>query len=157
MLSVSYDALIHTLLPRTEGSFGRQGLRVNGLRYRNSDYTEMYLRGGKVTVAYNPDDVSTVWLVEDGTFVEFELIESRFMDTSVEEVDILKARQANLVHAAKAANAQAQIDLMSAIDIIASAAIRRADTRVQDIRTTRRKERGKAHIDYMRGGERYER
>lgn len=157
LLSVSYDALIHTLLPRTEGSFGRQGLRVNGLRYRNSDYTEMYLCGGKVTVAYNPDDVSTVWLVEDGMFVEFELIESRFMDTSVEEVDILKARQANLVHDAKAANAQAQIDLMSAIDIIASAAIRRADTRVQDIRTTRRKERGKAHIDYMRGGERYER
>ena len=51
---------------------------------------------------------------------------------------------------------QAQIDLMSAIDVIAAGAVKRGDTYVQNVRYTRKKERGKVHIDYMRGGEPYE-
>lgn len=153
LISVSYDALMHTLLPRTTGTFCRNGLIVNKLRYRNDDYTEMYLKGGKVTVAYSPDDVSMVWLIEDGIYTAFELIESRFLNTSIEEVDDVKSHQRDLISAAKEANTQAQIDLMSAIDVIAASAIRRTDTHVQNVRSTRQKERSRAHIDYMRDGE----
>lgn len=153
LISVSYDVLMYTLLPRTTGTFGRQGLMVNGLRYKNDAYTEMYLRGGQVSVAYNPDDVSAVWLIEEGAFAAFELIESRFMHVSAEDVGTIKQRQRNLAHDARATNMQAQIDLMSAIDVIAAGAVKRGDTHVQNVRHTRKKERGKAHIDYMRGGE----
>ena len=156
LISVSYDTLIHTLLPRTTGSFSRQGLRVNSLRYRNEEYTEMYLRGSKATVAYNPDDVSAVWLIEDGKYTAFELIESRFIDASAKEVDAVKAQQKGIIYAAKAANAQAQIDLINAIEVIAASAVRRADTHVQNVRSTRKKERSRAHVDYMRGGEPHE-
>lgn len=56
------EQLIMTLLPRTTGKFQRDGLKVNGLRYKDVSaghaFTEDYLRGGEVTVAYNPDDVS---------------------------------------------------------------------------------------------------
>ena len=76
--SVTPQRLIQTLLPRTTGTFTRKGLRVNGLRYKHDDYTESYLSGGEVTVAYNPEDVTEVWLLDDGQYVPFTLIESRF-------------------------------------------------------------------------------
>lgn len=66
--------LILMLLPRTTGTFYRNGLKVNKLRYKNDAYTEMYLKGGDVTVAYNPDDVSNVWIIENGKYILFELI-----------------------------------------------------------------------------------
>ena len=36
-----------------------------------TNYTEMYLKGGEVTVAYNPDSVSDVWLIDNGEYVKF--------------------------------------------------------------------------------------
>ena len=67
-----------TLLPRTTGRFSRSGLKVNKLRYHREGYTEQYLSGGDVTVAYNPEDVSSVWVLEDGAYTEFTIIESRY-------------------------------------------------------------------------------
>jgi len=157
LITVSYDALVCTLLPRTTGNFGRTGLTVNRLRYRNETYTEKYLQGGKVVVAYNPDDASAVWLFEVGVFTEFELAESRFQHTAVENAKAVKAQQKRLIRSAVENNTQARIDLLNAIDVIAASASKRTDTRVQDIRSTRKKERTKAHRDYMRDGERYER
>ena len=54
MIDVESKRLIQTLLPRTTGRFKRNGLNVNGMRYKNDDsiYTERYLTGGEVTVAY---------------------------------------------------------------------------------------------------------
>ena len=129
---------------------------VNKLRYRNDDYTERYLKGGQAIVAYNPDDASTVWLFEDGIFTEFELAESRFQHTAVEDAKAVKVQQKRLIRSAVETNTQARIDLLNAIDVIAASASKRTDTRVQDIRTTRKKERNKAHRDYMRGGECYD-
>lgn len=37
-------------------------LMVNKLRYHRDGYKEEYLRGGSCVVAYNPDDVSHIWL-----------------------------------------------------------------------------------------------
>lgn len=67
-----------TLLPRTTGKFSRYGLKVNKLRYHCGGCTEQYLSGGDVTVAYNPEDVTSVWVLEDGVYAELALIESRF-------------------------------------------------------------------------------
>lgn len=45
LLSVSREELILTLLPRVQGKFTRQGLKVNGMRYKNGNYMEKYLSG----------------------------------------------------------------------------------------------------------------
>src|SRR5699024_1554478 len=66
LISVSKKDLILTLLPRTTGKFSRYGLKVNKLRYHCDGFTERYLNGSSVTVAYNPEDVSSVWLLEKG-------------------------------------------------------------------------------------------
>lgn len=156
LIDVDYDTLGCTLLPRTTGTFARNGLTVNKLRYRNESYAERYLRGGKAIVAHNPDDVSVIWLLEDGVYTEFELVEGRFRGHAIEDVRAIEAEQKKLICSVREANTQAQIDLLNAIDVIAASASKRTDTHIQNIRSTRKKERNKAHMDYMRDGERYE-
>lgn len=78
LISIDAEKMLKVLLPRTTGKFTRQGLKVNGLRYRNSSYTERFLSGGDAVAAYNPDDVDTVWLIECGSYIPFTLIEGRY-------------------------------------------------------------------------------
>lgn len=97
LIKVDRTTLIHTLLPRIEGRFTRKGLIVNKLRYKNDNFTEQYLSGGTVTVAYNPEDVSIVWLIENGLYTPFELIESLYSRKSLTEVQKLQEKQKSLI------------------------------------------------------------
>ena len=152
LISCSYEALMLTLMPRTVGRFGRNGLKVNKLRYRNDDYAEMFLKGGTATVAYNPDDVSAVWLLDQGKYVRFELIEGRFKGMELSDVNSVKEAQKNMGRVLFGANMQAKIDLAAHIETIAHSVSSSDHANIKGIRTTRRKEQGRAHIDHMRGG-----
>lgn len=149
LIPVKKKQLILTLLPRTEGKFSRVGLTVNKMRYKNRDYTERYLSGGTVTVAYNPDDVSCIWLVENGSYINFELIESRYRDKSLPEVETMQTEQKEIVKACASENTQAQIDLASIIETIASTAASDGNTSIKGIRSNRKREQAKTHIDFM--------
>lgn len=99
LIKVSVQELIMCLLPRTAGRFTRSGLKVNKLRYRHDNYTEKYLSGGEAMVAYNPEDVSYVWLIEEnGQYVRFDLIESRFIISCLMKHwnDIMKNRNGKI-------------------------------------------------------------
>ena len=113
------------------------------------DYTEKYLLGGTATVAYNPDDVSCVWLVENGSYTSFELIESRYRDKSLPEVETMQTEQKEIVKACASENTQAQIDLASFIETIASTAASDGNTSIKGIRSNRKREQAKTHIDFM--------
>lgn len=152
LLDITSEELILTLLPRTEGRFTRQGLKVNGMRYRHDNYTEKYLSGGTVTVAYNPEDVSCVWLLENGAYIRFELIESRYRNKNLEEVESIKTGQKAVVKAFTKEQTQAQIDLVNHIEMIAFTANYQGQTKIKGIRENRRKEQIKTHKDYMNVG-----
>ena len=153
LISVDHPILMRTLLPRTTGKFSRYGLKVNNLRYRNDDFTEQYLAGGTATVAYNPDDVSEVWLLEKGKYTPFMLVETRFRDASLSDVDSVRESQKTFVRMGRDANKQAQIDLIAHIETIASNAANHGDTRIQDIRKTRKAERTQSHFSILKGGD----
>ena len=150
-LSVTPQKLIQTLLPRTTGTFTRKGLRVHGLRYKHDDYTEAFLSGGEVTVAYNPDDVTEVWLIDKNEFVPFVLIESRFNGKTLSDVQALQKAQRQTVNAATADNLQGQIDLAEHIQVIASKG-KRSDVSIKNIRDTRKREQSRMHIDFVKEG-----
>ncbi|MCD8015932.1 MAG: Mu transposase C-terminal domain-containing protein [Lachnospiraceae bacterium] len=151
LITVSADDLILCLLPRTEGKFTRQGLKVNNLRYRNVNYTEKYLSGGTVTVAYNPDDVSNVWLLENGCYIRFEVIFAQYSGLNLSDVEIINQAKKNLIRAEIKANTQAKIDLVDSIQSIANNAIGKGNVKVKGIRDTRQTERKKNHINYAEG------
>lgn len=151
LIDVDARRMIQTLLPRTTGRFKRNGLNVNGMRYKNDQarYIESYLSGGEVTVAYNPDDVSECWVIENGTFIPFTLIERRFAQKSLNEAKDLQKARKNNVNAAAAKNLQAQLDLAEHIQVITSHC-NHTDVDLKNIRSTRKKERVRTHIDYTK-------
>ena len=150
-ISVTPQKLIQTLLPRTTGTFTRKGLRVHGLRYKHDDYTEAFLSGGEVTVAYNPEDVTEIWLLDNGQYVPFVLIESRFNGKSLDAVQTMQTARKQTVNAAAADNLQAQINLAEHIQVIASQG-RQTDVGIKNIRNTRKREQARTHIDFVKDG-----
>lgn len=152
LLKVSANELILTLLPRTTGKFTRQGLKVNGLRYKHENFTEKYLSGDTAAVAYNPDDVSCAWLIEKGAYICFELIESRFEGVNLSKVEELKDKQKILVKDVVEDNLQAQIELASHIEAIVSSATAHENVEIKGIRKNREKEKQKNHVDYVKEG-----
>lgn len=150
LISIDSKKLILTLLPRTNGKFSRNGLRVNKLRYKNNAYIEMYLNGGDVNVAYNPEDVTNVWLIEKGEFIPFELIEKRFENKSMDEVTGIYNKQNNLTKEVANNNIQAKIYLADNIETIVNLVSHKGDVNIKNIRKTRQKEQRKVHIDFMK-------
>jgi hypothetical protein len=151
LIDIDPRKLILTLLPRTTGKFTRKGLQVNGLRYRHDDYTEEFLTGGEVTVSYNPEDVTEVWLLDHGQYIPFVLIESRFSGKTLDAVRSMQKGRKQTVNAATTDHLQAQIDLAKHIQIIANKG-RQTDVDIKGIRSTRKREQARTHIDFVKEG-----
>lgn len=151
LVKVDKRQLILTLLPRTEGKFTRSGLIVNRVRYKNTNYAEKYLSGGNVTVSYNPDDSSSVWLVDRGSFVEFTLIESRYKNKSFSEIEVMQTQKKKIVKSVEASNIQAKINLASHIEAIV-ANVGSSNCDLELIPQNYEREKIKAHVDCMKVG-----
>ena len=153
LIQVTQEDVVLTLLPRTPAKFTRKGLMANGIRYRHTDgnYTQRYLSGDSVTVAYNPEDVSKVWLLENGKYNPFELIESRFARKTIDEVVELKAKQKEIIKEEERGLLQAQIDLVSHIEAVSeSKPTRKGETSIKGVTENRQAERRKTHRDYIK-------
>ena len=148
--------LMLTLLSRTKGTFTRFGLKVGKLHYRHNDYTESYLKGGNATVAYNPENAADVWLIDNGRYIKFNLIEERFTDRSLLEVELQYKQKYELAKETANGSLQAQIDLSKHIEAIALTAAQNINNNLKNIRDTRKKERNATHIDYVKAGEIYD-
>ena len=147
LISIDRQTLVLTLLPRTTAKFSRNGLIVNKMRYRNNSYIERYLKGGEAVAAYNPDDVSCVWLYENGAYTKFDLIESRYNGKQLEEVNSLQADEKQIIKEVEKQSEQAQIDLASHILTIAANAKKQNDVTISGIRANRQRETSKSHMD----------
>ena len=144
--------MILTLLPRVHTNFSRRGLLVLGLRYDCQDrkYTEEYLTGEEAVVAYNPEDVDTVYLIQDGEYVEFQLIESRFSGMTFEKVKEMLGAQKELVKKAVHENLQGRIDLNTNIETIVMDKTKHQDVNLKNVRATRKRERTTTHLDFIK-------
>ena len=149
IIPVSKIELRMTLLPRTTGTFARDGLHANRLRYRRDGYTERFLLGGRVIVAYNPVDCSLVWLIENGEYVEFQLVEARYDGLPLSEVMEIQRKKKELIKGYEVENLQAQIDLASHIEAVIEGAAKNRDVNLKDIRDTRRKARVRSHKNLL--------
>lgn len=153
LIEVGAKELILTLLPRVIGKFSRFGLKVNKMRYHCEEYTEQYLNGGEVVVAYNPEDVTSVWLVEKGIYTEFTIIEARFEGKDLTAVQSLQTAQRSITKGANQDNLQAQINLARHIETIAGNVGGSMDVSIKSIRDNRKREQSKHHRDYMKGAQ----
>ena len=150
LISVSKQQLILTLLPRATGRFTRHGLAVNGMHYHNINYREQYLNGKECVVAYNPDNVCQIWLLESGVYIPFDLIESRFKDKDLKGVQNMKHRQRELIKQEADNCVQAEVDLARHISVLSGASEASGERKtpvIKNIKANRKKEQRKAHRD----------
>ena len=148
LISVTKEELLLHLLPRKPAQFSRKGLKVNKLRYRNDNYVEEFLSGKEAVVAYNPENVSNVWLLEKGAFVKFDLIESRYKDKNTDEVQDIRKRQRDLLRSFEEEKLQSEIQLAAFIQTLTEGKTN-CERPIKDIRENRRRERAKQHIDMV--------
>lgn len=143
LIPIDAGSLKRTLLPRTEGRFTRRGLVVHKQRYRHCEgkFTERYLNGGKATVAYDPDDISCVYLVESGSYTRFELILKVYDNLSLDEVMELHSLQQAAKKSTQPQKDQALIDLVASIETIASTRGHSGDVNLKGIRQTHKTEK----------------
>lgn len=147
LINVCREQLILTLLPRAAGKFTRYGLAVNGMHYHNINYREQYLNGKECLAAYNPDNVCQIWLIENGSYIPFDLIESRYREKNLTGVQEMKQRQRDLVRQEAENKTQAEIDLAGHIGVIAGTTGEQRKPSVKNIRANREKEQRKLHKD----------
>jgi len=151
LLQINKKDLVFTLLPRTTGRFDRTGLKVNKMRYFREGYTESYLSSKSVIVAYNPENVSSVWLIESlGQYIEFKLIEKRFAGKSLDEVNELNRQKKAIIKKEEKENLQARITLAEHIQAIANNAKGYDDVQIEHVRENRRSEERRRRIDFVR-------
>lgn len=147
LIRVSSDLLHLTLLPRGKASFTRRGLVFNKLRYRADGYTERFLGGGECTVAYNPENTSCIWLLENGKYVKFMLIDRQYDNRSFDVAyhDMVKSN--NYIKSFEADSMQARISLVNDIQTVAKKCAIREDIDLTAVRKTRSKERIKRRLE----------
>lgn len=151
LITVSKKELIMTLLPRTNAKFTRQGLIVFGLRYssKEKNFTEEYLTGGDVVVSYNPESADKVYLQQNGNFIEFCLIESRFAGKSFKEIKQIQSAQRTIIDDAVLNNLQGRVDLASHIEKIVEGKEKSRDVNVKGVREAKRRAKEQKHKDFI--------
>ncbi len=90
LIPIEADDLYRLSLPRKKLSITRKGISDNGLFYISKDYTEILKRhriGEKVSVSYDPDDVSVIYLIEENRCTPVPLSEGckRYLGASSDE------------------------------------------------------------------------
>jgi transposase InsO family protein len=147
---ISQEELVLTLLPRTTGKFSRYGLKVNGMRYFCEGFIERCLQGGEAAVTFDKDDVSFVWLYEKGKYTRFELIEPRFKDMDLFQVQELKARQKELVGCGRHESLQSDVELIGHIQTIKKNAVHDGKPKTKNMKDARRAAREEKHINHAK-------
>lgn len=147
LIDINKEQIELTLMPRTTGKFTRTGLIVNNVRYKNKNFSEQYLSNKEVSVAYNPDDSGYVWLIDNGDYIKFELIESRFQNKNFKEIEEMKSIKKDIIRSVASEDLQARIGLGAYIETIAHNS-NRSNSNLQDIGNNKIKEKQKIHKNY---------
>lgn len=152
LIPISEKKLIMTLLPRTKAKFSRKGLIVFGLRYncKEKNFTEEYLSKKDAVVAYNPENVDTVYLLQSGKYIKFQLIELRFTGQSFDKVGAMLKAQKEIIKNADYENLQGRINLASNIETIISGTSKSDNINLKNVRAYKDREKKKQHKDFMK-------
>ena len=93
MISVNDKKTLYlTLLPRTTAKFSREGLIFSKkLRYRcvEGGYRQEYLIGEQVTVAFDKNNLTIIYLFLKNAYTPFEIIEEKYRGLSLEKIENL--------------------------------------------------------------------
>ena len=130
---------------RTHAIIKRNGIEIFKLHYKRKGFNNRALEGGKVKVAYNPEDTSNIFLYEDGDFTKFTLIDTVFEGISFKEANNLIKRKQNQFKNYETTKIQGDLDVISSINSVVSSSVVETHINTTDVRKTRESEILKTH------------
>lgn len=122
MKYVSQDLLYKTFLPRKECKYCRKGVKFSGkppLYYVNFDkyYLNKMLVGKESGIfAYDPENMNCIWLLENGNYIQFDLVQSRYKDLDLYTIEELKEVQAEWTKAYKKTDLECKLKLIEQLE-----------------------------------------
>ena len=144
-IKVDGNYLNKVLLNRTHAIIKRNGIEIFKLHYKRKGFNNRALEGGKVKVAYNPEDTSNIYLYEDGDFTKFTLIDTVFDGISFKEANNMIKRKQNQFKNYETTKIQGDLDVISSINSVVSSSVVDTHINTTDVRKTREVEILKAH------------
>lgn len=96
------------------------------------------------------DSSNHVWLIENGVYIQFDLIESRYRDKCLDEVSQMKTKQRKLVKVEEKQKTQAEVDLAKAIQLIAETSTECVKPSIKGIRNNRQREQMRTHKNHVK-------
>ena len=91
-------------------------------------------------VAFDPTDISFVYVLTDNLYIRFELVLKIYDSLSLEEVLAMQSQEHAVKKTAQCKKDQAMVDLVSSIETIANGCVRQNDVGLKNIRQTRKTE-----------------
>ncbi len=98
LIEVDEEQLYRLSLPRTEASVSRKGISFNGLLYVHKYYRRIFedvKSKSKITIAYDPDNVESIYVITDEEWVRFELSEAHKKYAGVSESELKDQKRAD--------------------------------------------------------------
>ena len=144
LIEVDKELLTLTLLPRAKANFTRKGLLFRKLHYFADGFTNEYLNGGSVDIAYNPDSISNIWLLKNSGYIKFSLIDN-LEDMSFDFACKALSEKEQYLKAFESNEIKARISLISDIETISNLGSHTITT--NSVRKNRSKEKQKERKD----------
>ncbi|MEG2403674.1 MAG: DDE-type integrase/transposase/recombinase [Oscillospiraceae bacterium] len=124
---VDAERLSKALMSRAIGAITQRGLEIFGVRYQNEMLKKRFVRAGikgreKVDVAYNPDDLTTVWLYENMEYIPVEIVQEQYRGRSLAELTQMYKQEKRINTDLQKVQLQERISLIDEIQSIAQQA-----------------------------------
>lgn len=123
VIPVEGEKLYQFGLPRKQTTLTRKGINNNGLWYVSVEYKkllEQHRIGEKIQIAYDPENVSKVYMVEGMEYIPFELAnyEKQYIGATQAEYQIERDKHRNSRQELEQLDTEGRIDLMKNIQDI---------------------------------------
>lgn len=114
LVNLDPEGLRLMLLPRSIAQITRYGLKFNNLFYTNEKYESMFIKGaskGNVTIAYNESDTGTIYMLEDGKYIPFDLTMAsrRYDGLTMKEMKVLMEEEKVVIKNARGKQVQGSV------------------------------------------------
>ena len=94
----------------------------------------------KVLVAYDENNVNKIWLIENGDYIEFELIERSLQDKTFEEVGVIKVNKKKVINEAQIIKCKSSIEIQKLLDDLVDSFDKDVCVDIKNVRKNRKKE-----------------
>ncbi|MEG2137392.1 MAG: transposase family protein [Oscillospiraceae bacterium] len=147
---VEQQELRFSLLPTAQATLTARGLKFQDAYYYHPSYTSRFVQAKatgveRVKIAYLPNTLSVIYLIEEDSYIPFQLATpyQRYESMTLEEMAVLRKIEKADLKRLKEQELQGKLDLISSVKAVVGQVRPAADAKLKEIGSARSNERQK--------------